>query len=338
MRKNWLSLVLLIIFSIALTITTGLNIMLIGKSREVLGRSVLRNPGTLKTVKKHLIAILPAISDPFFINLYYGIQQGATKESAGLELLTYSSDVEVSQSFLSAEAYRLFDIALRSKPDGILMYFPPGSDIKGFTDKAREKLVPFVPIAMDQPVQGIPALVTSDSFIQGSEAVSTALGLLGKDARIGVILPAGNPNSFIISEEPFLNGAIFELNRKQMGKIVTAEREEENILGGEAVCTSMIERYPELNCFICTNARSTVSAAQVIIDRGLVGKIVIIGADEDLDVARLLEKGIIQATIVRDAIKMGETAVLALSQEGITSQFAPISKVSTYTKYGKATK
>ena len=99
-----------------------------------------------------------------------------------------------------------------------------------------------------------------------------------------------------------------------------------------------LQQYPELNCFICTNARSTVSVAQVIIDRGMVGKIVIIGADEDLDVARLLEKGIIQATIVRDAIKMGETAVLSLAQKGITSKFAPISKVSTYTKYGKAAK
>lgn len=336
MRKNWFSLFLLIIFSVALILTTVLNILLIGKSREELGKSVLRNPATLKTVKKHFIAILPAISDPFFINLYYGIQQGATKDSAGLELLSYSSEVEVNQFFLSAEAYRFFDIALRSKPDGVVMYFPPGSDIKSFSEKAQEKQVPFVPIAMDQPVQGIPALVTSDSFTQGAEAVSTALGLLGKDARIGVILPAGNPNSFIISEEPFLNGAIFELNRKKLGKIVAVEREEENILGGEAVCTNMIEKYPELNCFICTNARSTVSAAQVIIDRGLVGKIVIIGADEDLDVARMLEKGVIQATIVRDAIKMGETAVLSLSQKGITSQSAPINKISTYTKYGKA--
>lgn len=338
MRNNRFSLFLLIIFSTALAFTTLVNILLIGKSREELDNSVLRNSASLKTVKKHIIAILPAISDPFFINLYYGIQQGATKESAGLELLSYSSEVEVSQSFLSAEAYRFFDIALRSKPDGIIMYFPPGSDIKSFSGKAQAKQIPFVPIAMDQPVQGIPALVTSDSFIQGSEAITVALGLLGKDARIGVILPAGNPNSFIISEEPFLNGAIFELNRKQQGKISAVEREEESILGGEEVCTAMLQQYPELNCFICTNARSTVSVAQVIIDRGMVGKIVIIGADEDLDVARLLEKGIIQATIVRDAIKMGETAVLSLAQKGITSKFAPISKVSTYTKYGKAAK
>lgn len=338
MRKNWFSLFLLIAFGTALAFTTALNIYLIGKSREELGRSVLRNPASLKTVKKHFIAILPAISDPFFINLFYGIQQGSTKETAGLELLSYSPEVEVNQFFLSAEAYRFFDIALRSKPDGIVMYFPPGSDIKSFSDKAQDKQIPFVPIAMDQPVQGIPALVTSDSFVQGSEAVSVALGLLGKDARIGVILPAGNPNSFILSEEPFLNGAIFEINRRQQGKIVAAEREEENILGGEDVCTTMLQRFPELNCFICTSARSTVSAAQVIIDRGMVGKIVIIGSDEDLDVARLLEKGVIQATVVRDAIKMGETAVLSLSQKGVTSKFAPISKVSTYTKYGKTTK
>ncbi|MFQ3546969.1 MAG: substrate-binding domain-containing protein [Termitinemataceae bacterium] len=335
MRRNVFSLILIISISAVLALATLLNIALIGKSRAELSKTILKNPAAVKTVKKHIIAILPSVSDPFFANLYYGLNQASIKNSAALELFSFSPEVEVSQIFVSAEAYRYFDIAIRSRPDGIVMFFPPGSDIRSFSEKAREKKVPFIPVAVDQPAQELPALVTSDSFLQGTEAVIIALGLLGRDAKIGVILPAGFPNSFVIAEEPFLNGAVFELNRRQMGKIVAAEREEESILGGEEVCTTMLQRYPEINCFICTNARSTVSAAQVVIDRGMVGKIVIIGADENEEIARLLEKGVIQATIVRDAIRMGEAAVTNLLKSETGSGSGTITKVSTYTKFSR---
>jgi len=47
----------------------------------------------------------------------------------------------------------------------------------------------------------------------------------------------------------------------------------------------------------------------------MVGQIVIIGADENSEVNRLIEKGVVQASIVRDAVAMGKAGVaLAIGQ------------------------
>lgn len=335
MRRNVFSLTLIIVFTIILFGSAGLNIFLIEKSREELTRTVLRDPSDVKTLKNHIIVILPSLSDPFISNISLGIQvEGGDSETA-VQIFYYPSESEISESLLSAEAYKYFDIALRAGTDGLIMYFPAGADIESFIKRAEEFHVPFVPVTMDLPLKPLNGIVTSDSYAQGKEAASTIVSLLGKDARIGVILPSGTPNSFSNSEEPFFQGAHMALAEKKKGQIIAVEREEVSILGSEEACSIMLQNFPEINAFICTNARSTISVAQVIIDRGLVGKILIVGADENAEINRLLEKGVVQATVVRDAIEMGKAAVRTLQQ--IKSGMKPtgVIKVNSNTKYGR---
>ncbi|MFQ3621689.1 MAG: substrate-binding domain-containing protein [Spirochaetales bacterium] len=313
MQRNIFSLTLIFIFITILFIAAGLNIWFIGKSREELTKTVLRNPSSIRNQKQHIISILPALSDPFLSNIEAGIQQEAENLDSAVQFFYYSSDI-ISGHLLPVEAYRYVDIALRSGADGIIMYFPAGAEVETFLRKAQAFNIPFVPVAMDVPAKPIEGFVTSDSYAQGRESASIAISLLGKDARIGVILPSGTPNSFTIAEEPFLQGAHKAIEEKGKGEIIAVEREEVSILGSEEACSLMIQNYPEINAFICTNARNTVSVAQVIIDRGLVGKIIIVGADENAEVTRLLEKGVVQATVVRDAVQMGRASIKTLQQ------------------------
>jgi len=77
----------------------------------------------------------------------------------------------------------------------------------------------------------------------------------------------------------------------------------------------MLAEHPDINAILCIDAKATIGAAQVVIDRGMVGQIVIIGADENSEVNRLIEKGVVQASIVRDAVAMGKAGVaLAIGQ------------------------
>lgn len=74
---------------------------------------------------------------------------------------------------------------------------------------------------------------------------------------------------------------------KHKGTITSVVREAVSILGSEEACNTMLQSHPDINAILCTSARSTISVAQVIIDRGLVGKIMIIGADENGEIIRL---------------------------------------------------
>jgi len=328
-------LILILVFSAILFGAAGLNILLIGKSREELTKTVLRNPFTEKNLKNHIIAILPTASDPFILNISEGIKIEADTSETAAQFFYYSSETEIDRNILSAEAYKYFDIALRTAPDGFIMYFPAGAEVEGFIKQAENFHVPFIPVTMDLPPRPLNGCVTSDSYAQGKEAASIAISLLGKDARIGVILPSGTPNSFTILEEPFLQGANIELREQKKGQIIAVEREEVSILGSEEACSVMLQDFPEINAFICTNARSTTSVAQVIVDRGLVGKIFIIGADENAEISRFLEKGVVQATVVRDAIEIGKTAVKTLRKIQTGMKPEGIIKVNSNTKYGR---
>lgn len=336
MHRKFVNGLLITIFAIILAGATAANMYFIEKSRKELARTVLLNPSTAKNLEKHIIAILPAVSDPAISNIYRGIQLQAEESETALQVFYYNSETEISGNLLTTEAYQYFDIAIRAAPNGLIMYFPPGEDIESFANKAQSFHVPFIPVALDMPRTPLNGLVTSDSYIHGKEAASIALDVLGTDARIGVILPSRTPNSFTIAEEPFFQGATQELIEKNQGKIIAVEREEESILGSEEACSTMLQNYPEINIFICTNARSTISVAQVIVDRWLVGTIAIIGADENIEIDRLLEKGIVQATVVRDAVQIGKTAVKTLEQLEAGIRPSGVIKVNSKVKYGRS--
>ena len=71
--------------------------------------------------------------------------------------------------------------------------------------------------------------------------------------------------------------------------------------------------HPALNAILCSSARDTVGAAQVLIDLNKVGKVIIVGADETQDIRRYIDKGVVTASIVRDSKRIGEEAVKAFS-------------------------
>ncbi len=335
MRKTHVILAFIIVLACLMVGLTIYNVHLIGRARVELSKTVLRHPVSLGIAKHHLIAILPSYTDPFLSNIIQGIQEEADASQTAMQVFYYPSDTNTKGSYLPAEAFRYFEIAIRSAPDGLIMYFPAGEKVEQFIEKAERYRIPFVPVAMDVPPRPSRGFVSSDSFLLGKEGASVVIGLLGKDARLGIILPSGTPNSFTLTEEPFLKGAIFELEKRGKGRIVAVEREAVSILGSEEACSTMLQNHPEINAFLCTSARSTVGVAQVIIDRGLVGKILIIGADENAEISRLLEKGVVQATVVRDALEMGKAAVRTLEQIWAGTPPMGIIKINSNTKYGR---
>ena len=305
----------IVVFAFALLGALAFNIALVSRSRNALASTILRNPSTIHSARFHIIAILPDTVDPFFTHLIEGLSEEAEKQDAALQIFYFSPTGAIDSGSISGEVLRWFEIALRSKTDGIILFQTAGLDVKKLAEAAENAQIPFVPMAMDVSQQWINAGVTGDSASQGREASTLALSLLGAAARIGIILSSDTSLGYAFYEEPFYRGVEETLKGKQGAAIVAAEREEESILGGEDACARMLAEHPNINAILCIDAKATIGAAQVVIDRGMVGQIVIIGADENSEVNRLIEKGVVQASIVRDAVAMGRAGVaLAIGQ------------------------
>ncbi|HOV94016.1 MAG TPA: sugar ABC transporter substrate-binding protein [Spirochaetales bacterium] len=313
-RLHWWILSI-VVFAVALAGALAFNVALVNRSRTALASTVLRNPADIKTARFHLVAILPDTTDPFFAQLEDALREEAEHQNAALQVFLFPQVVAGEEGTTLAEIRRWFDIAMRSKVDGIVLFRSAGLDIRDMAEEAAAANIPFVPVAIDEPKSWKYSSVAGDSGRQGKEAGTLALGLLGASARIGVILSADTSQGFSYDEEPFYRGVEEATRAKPGTRIVAAVREEESILGGEDACARMLADHPDINAILCIDAKATIGAAQVIIDRGVVGQIVIIGSDENDEVKRLIEKGVVHASIVRDAAMMGKVSVaLAIGQ------------------------
>jgi ribose transport system substrate-binding protein len=300
--------ILALLFGLVFAGATLMNAILIGKARAVLPGELGKAGPKSEAARYHLIVVLPDTDDSFFTGLLEGVS--AASEGAGAAVQVFRYPI---RSPLEAE--RFFEIAIRAKADGLIMYSPrddsgPASSSARAAEAARSGVV-FVPVGTDAPPGQEGPFIGSGSMLQGLEGGRLIGERLGSRARVGVILPASEKGRG--KDEPLYRGVAEALRAFPGASIAAAAEALPSILSGEAVAESMLRLHPGINAILCSSARDTVGAAQVLIDLNEVGEVLIIGADETPDIRRYIDKGVVAASIVRDSRKMGEEAVRAFA-------------------------
>jgi ribose transport system substrate-binding protein len=297
--------ILAALFGLAFLGATLMNADLISKSHRALAHGVLREKPVTEAARFHLIVILPDTDDSFFRGLLEGIEESASVADSVVQVFRYPGSFPL-------EAERYFEIALRSKVDGLIMFTPRNDPVIGRAKKAAQNGVVFVPVGTDAPTSIPLGFIGSGSLQQGFEGGKRICAELGSSARIGVILPtasSGEPD-----EEPLYRGVSSAIRSYPGAQIVAIARARPGILSGEETASSILRDYPVVNALFCSGSRDTMGAAQVVIDINKVGKILIIGADETPEIRRYIDKGVIAVSIVRDSRRIGQEAVLSFSR------------------------
>jgi ribose transport system substrate-binding protein len=310
-RASW---ILAIFFGLVFVGATLMNASLIGKARSALtGSSPSGKPaaraGALassaaEAERFHLVVIVPDTDDSFFEGLLDGISSEAAGVAAAVQVFRYPG-----QTPQGAERY--FEIAIRAKVDGLIMYRSrsESTDVhsRDLAAEASMNGVVFVPVGTDLPTGKKGPFVGSDSFLLGRRGGELIAKNLGAAARVGIILPVAGSGGF--EDEPLYKGVAAAIKTDSGALIVAVGEAEPGILSGEAVAESMLRSHPALNAILCSSAQETVGAAQVIIDMNQVGNVLIVGADETEDIKRYIDKGVIAASLVRDSKGIGQEAV-----------------------------
>jgi ribose transport system substrate-binding protein len=297
--------ILAALFGLAFLGATLMNAELIATSRRALTRGVFREKSDTEAARYHLVVILPDTDDSFFRGLLEGVEESASVVDSVVQVFRYPNSFPL-------EAERYFEIALRSKVDGLIMFTPRNDRVSGRARKAAQSGVVFVPVGTDAPLGSPLGFIGSGSLQQGFEGGKRICAELGSSARIGVILPASSSGD--ATEEPLYRGVSSAIKSYPNAQIVAVARAHPGILSGEETASVMLRDYPTVNALFCSSSRDTMGAAQVVIDRDKVGRILIIGADETPEIRRYIEKGIIAASIVRDSRRIGQEAVLLFAR------------------------
>jgi ribose transport system substrate-binding protein len=296
--------ILAALFGLAFLGATLMNAGLILKSRDALASSLLMEKPATEPARYHIVVILPDTDDSFFQGLIEGIRDSASVVDAAVQVFRYPNA-------FPQEAERYFEIALRAKADGLIMFTPRNDRVTDRAKMAAQSGVIFVPVGTDAPSGSPIGFIGSGSLLQGLEGGKRICAELGSSARIGVILPAtgtGEP-----MEEPIYRGVASAIKSFEGAQIVAVDRARPGLLSGEETTAAMIRQHPELNALFCSSSRDTTGAAQVVLDMNMVGKVFLIGSDETPEIAHYVEKGIIAASIVRDSRRIGQEAVLNFS-------------------------
>lgn len=302
---KYASRILSIVFGLLFLGAIVVNASLVGKSRASLASGVLRAKPSILPAHFQVMVVIPDTGDSFFEGLLEGIRGGARDADAVVQVFRYSGSS-------SAEAERLYDLALRSKVDGLIMYTPRSDLVVGRAEDAARHGVALVPVGTDPPIGGASAFIGSSSLLQGREVGHLLCKNLGGQARIGIILPstgAGDPK-----DEPIYRGIVSTVEAYRGASIVAVVRSRPGVLSGEEAVAAMLHQDPFINALFCPSARDTVGAAQVVIDLNKVGQIVVVGSDETPEILRYIEKGVVAAIIVRDTKKMGAEAMSMFSR------------------------
>jgi ribose transport system substrate-binding protein len=293
--------ILAALFGLAFLGASLMNAQLIGRSRRALASGRFHERPTTESARYQVIVILPDTDDSFIAGLHEGIREGATEVGAAIQVFRYPNTFPL-------EAERYFEIALRTKVDGLIMYTPRNDKVIDRANRAAQSGVIFVPVGTDAPFGSPPGFIGSGTFLQGLDGGKQICSKLGASARIGVILPATGTGKF--TEEPIYRGLAEAVQAFRGAGVVAVARARPGILSGEETTAVMLREHPDVNALFCSSSRDTMGAAQVVIDTNRVGKVLLIGADETPEIRRYIDKGIIAASIVRDSRRIGQGAVI----------------------------
>ncbi len=296
--------ILAAIFGLVFAGATALNAGLVIRSRSILLGSGFSGELAAKAARYHLLVILPDSDDAFFTHLLEGVTAGAGEADAAVQVERYDSSSQDG-------ADRWFDIGVRAEVDGLIMYAQQSARVAALADIARKAGVVFVAVGKDAPKSPLPCFIGSASLLQGYQGGAVLAAKLKGEARLGLILPAGGIDG---PEEDYLyRGVAASVSMFKGARIVATAWSQPSPLSGEEAASSLIQGHADINAIFCANSGDSLGAAQVVVDRNLVGKVLIVGADETPELLRYLQKGIIMATVVRDSRRIGEEAIRAFS-------------------------
>lgn len=311
-QASWFFVVL---FGLALAGATVMNVVLINQARQALDEGILGTQSQGSPALHHLALVIPDTTDSFFEGLVEGVSDQASESGVAIQVFRYREN-------LPAEAEAYFQLCLTSHLDGIILFVGPDDRLASRLAQAEAENVVLIPVGTQAPSDPHEGFIGSSSLLQGVESGNQLARLRGRNARVGVLLPAEGLDD--PREDPVYRGVAAALESYPGARIVRAARVGPGPLSGEEAASALLRADPSINVLVCATAPITEGAAQVVVDQGRVGQVVIIGTDESPTIDRLVDKGVIAASVVRDSRKMGAVALesFLLARNGVPFRLA----------------
>ncbi len=239
---------------------------------------------------------------------------------------------EVPEPESRAKTIEYIRIANQSKMDGIVVAGDISDEFNDAINEATDSEINVISCKYDIPENDRAAYVGTNSYEFGVDAAKL-IGQLSKDGETVDV-------AIILSEDYVQNGALYPSTQNIMTgmsedpvNIVSTLNGTSGLLGAEDQIRTTLTKHPDIDVILCTNAKDTISAVNVVRERNLFGKVFIVGTGMTDQIIDYIKKGVIFGVIDRKGYEAGYQSVLALyeSMGGTFSNKFKDINTNTYT-------
>jgi ribose transport system substrate-binding protein len=254
-----------------------------------------------KSYNGHYAAVLIGTEKEFMSQIQEGLDQQA--ETLNVAVETY----QVDSIEKGIEKIRMLMIA---GVDGIITQGINDATFTNALQEAIDEAIPIVLVYTDTLTVPRKAFVGVNPFEMGSKSgVLWSQGGVTKGDVIHMTQSLSNEGDDQVSKLQILGFKDYLEKRGHLNKVII-EKTQPTVLSAEGLLAErLLTAGDAVGSVVCTTLSDTLGVAQVVIDLNKVGKIKIIGAGFNGQVAEFIDKGIIYGTLFRDSVKMGEKAL-----------------------------
>jgi ribose transport system substrate-binding protein len=197
---------------------------------------------------------------------------------------------------------RIIELGIRQSYDAIVLA-PNHVEMADATlKKAVARGIKVILIDSGMNTRHHASVIQSDNTMAGQKAAAHTAALLDGKGEVAIVRYMANHASTQEREQGFLDVVS---NKYPEMTVVAAPRMKASVGSAYHAVANLVEDTPAINAIFCVNGQATIGALRAIREKGLVGKLKVIGFDFNPTIREAILSREIAATILQNPFQIG---------------------------------
>jgi len=247
--------------------------------------------------------VSPLVGHPYWVTVAEGVENASEELGISSRESGPVGDVNIDTQIRDIET------AIASKVDGILTMALNPEAFTPVINRAVAAGIPVVLIDTDAPNSNRNVYAGTSNWDAGFAAGEAMVKATSGNAKIGIItgaIDADNLNQRIDGFKKAISSATGMA-------VVDIQDSNSNMLIQTEKAQSMLQANPDLDAFFGTDATSAIAIAKIVEEKGLAGKVKIVGFDDLDETIDYIKSGTVYATTVQRNYMMGYMGIEILN-------------------------
>ncbi len=259
--------------------------------------------------KYHFSLIINSGDDEYWQSFNEGVFEAGKVHNAAIEYnpITGPDSIDKTVEYIN--------IANKSRVDGIIVNGENSSEYSDAINSAAKSGIHIVVGLVESIDSNRLSYVGNNFYDLGVKAAKLISQASEKDPPImlAVILSNASRNETDKNEmsqsDIMMSGITSVIESEKAIKLLCTMYRSSDLLGAEDLTRSILSQNPDVDVIFCTNAKDTAAAARVIVERNLVGDVVVVGTGITDEIRYYIKKGIIFGVLDRNGYNAGYKSV-----------------------------